>query len=197
GPRGGAAVGQPRRIGTVPADAGDAVHTCSIEHVVGSVLAAYPDDVPTVLPDSDREEVRCRPEVEIVRIDRTGLPVPCRRTVEVKGDDRLLVRQRVPALPACGGRAEEQPSSRIDTRGRPGAAAAVTPAAEAAPRPAGEEPRRQPEVALAVVAVEAPHVVAGECVARRAGLDVEVPEEVTVVAVDPVEAALAVDPVLV
>src|SRR5262249_57433370 len=104
---------------------------------------------------------------------------------------------RVPALPACGGREEEQPSSRIDPRGRPHAAAAVTPSVEAAPRPAGEEPRRQPEVALAVVAVEAPHVVASECVARRAGLDVEVPEQVAVVDVEGVEAALAVDPVLV
>src|SRR5262249_34727866 len=126
-------------IGAVPADAGDAVHARTIDRVVGPILAAYPHHVPTVVPDSDREEVRCRPEVEILRIDRTWLPMPRWRTVEVKGDDRLLVRQRVLALPACGGREEEQPSSRIDTGGRPHAAAAAPPPVEAAPRPAGEE----------------------------------------------------------
>src|SRR5262249_10601348 len=77
------------------------------------------------------------------------------------------------------------------------ASAAVPSPVEVAPVPTGEKPRRQPEVALAVVAVETPHVVAGKCVARRAGLDVEVPEEVAVVDVDRVDAAFAVDPVFV
>jgi hypothetical protein len=64
-------------------------------------------------------------------------------------------------------------------------------AVEAAAGTRGEEARRQPELDLGVVAVEALDVVVRERPARRASLEVEEPDEPAVAGVDRVEPALA------
>src|SRR5439155_7262351 len=153
---------------------------------------ALADDVPALAAHGDREEVRDRAEVEVADIVLPRAPVPGGRTVEVQGDDRLLVRANVGVLAAEAGREEEEPAALVDARRRPHAATAPGRPVEAAPGPAREEARGQPELRLGVVAVEPPDVVARERLARRPGLQVEVPHEVSVARVDGVEPALSV-----
>src|SRR5262245_2759755 len=94
-------------IVVVPAHAGDAVHTVAVEDVVRAILGPLAHHVVALLVHRDREQIRRRPEVEVLRVRRARLPVPGRGAVEAQGHDRLPVGQHGVRALLAGGATED------------------------------------------------------------------------------------------